>query len=108
MSITADEWRTLAMSEETQTTETERMQVFMENLLVEDSPDEYLEQSVTLEEEDEPITIAAIIAGIVAVATWIMEHEQFFRNVASWYARTFCQITNIKRWQNDTDEEVEV
>jgi hypothetical protein len=96
------------VSEETQTTEREQMQVFMENLLIGDAPDEELEQTVTIEGAEEPITIGAIIAGIVAVATWIMQHSQFISDVGEWWARMTNGVTNIKRWQNETDQEVEV
>jgi hypothetical protein len=85
------------VSEGTQNTENERMQVYMENLLVQDED---------VREEDE--FKAEALAVIIAIGRWIMQNQQFLSDVGEWWARQDHGVTNIKRWQNETDQDVEV
>jgi len=48
------------------------------------------------------------LAEITAVGTWIMHNPLFISVVGEWWARQVHGVTNIKRWQNETDQEVEV
>jgi hypothetical protein len=87
------------MSDTRQSSESTRMETFVENLLV---PDEDV-QGVQAER-----SLTAAITIVVEVATWIMQNQQFISDVAEWWAVMTNGVTNIKRWQNETDQEVEV
>jgi hypothetical protein len=85
------------MSDKKLSSQSQRLETFMHNLLV--------------QEEDVPgrsAFVAEAITIIVNVGTWIMQNQEFIADVAEWWARMTNGVTNIRRWQNETDEEVEV
>jgi len=82
--------------ETTQNAESEPFEVFVQTLLPPDETNTRVED------------IGEILKAIFDVGTWIMQHADFIDDVQSFWAQKFHGVTNIKRWENATDEQVEV
>jgi len=82
-------------SDTKQRSERERLEAFVQTLIRDDT-------------ETRAEGILEVLEAIVQVGTWIMAHQKFIDDVQGWFSQQFHGVTNIKRWENATDQQVEV